>query len=709
MPLTQHLIKKAVPVIFVGMAFLFFSCGTTGNKGVLSVKTVKSSARYSNALADYEAGKYDRALEAFNRVLKKQPDHPDTRIIRYYRIFCLYHTGDYKNAISFAIEWLKDYPESPERYKMQRLTGDANRAIGLMSEACFWMTVSLKTARAAGVSGDYEGETSVAIKDIISMTSEADLNKIKKLDGITSFMAAINLRQAEIALDKKAFGLAKRLATLAVNSASEQNDTGLVTKGRELISRITEATEENNRVTKMVIGCLLPLKGDYALYGEELLNGIELGLDLFGAADTGISIELVIKNTNASPEDTTSAIDELVMKDKVIAIVGPLSQTASAAAAQKAMEHGVPIITFTQKPGITKGGEWVFRNYLTPEKEVDALVKKAIDMGMLRFGIFYPDTSYGKYLMNIFWDKVDELGGEITAVEPYKPGDTDFKDGIKKMAGLYYPRPRSVIEKLKAQGLAIANLNAGQEKTTASSTDQQAADALKAGDGTSETSLSEEAVTREPMDDTASVSEEVPPDDSVDAEIDTERPDTEQTDNMKPGAEAPDMERIEYHAKTDPIVDFDAVFIPDNSQNIALIAPQFPFYNVFNVPFLGTSLWLSDDLVSTTSEYLQGAIFPVGFYADNESVSVMDFVNLYKETYGKAPGILAATGFDTIKMMHGLFSENDINTRADFKNALLEYKNYSGVTGEISFDETGEVEKMPTLLTIHGKSYHILK
>ena len=182
-------------------------------------------------------------------------------------------------------------------------------------------------------------------------------------------------------------------------------------------------------------------------YGEELLNGIQLGLNLFNAVDTDVNIELVIKNTNASPEDTIAAIDELVMKDKVIAIIGPLSQAASAAAAQKAREHGVPVITFTQKPDITKGGEWVFRNYLTPEKEVDALVKKAIsDRGMLRFGIFYPDTSYGKYLMNIFWDKVDELGGEITAVEHYKPGDTDFAEGIRKMSGLYYPRPKSVIE-----------------------------------------------------------------------------------------------------------------------------------------------------------------------------------------------------------------------------------------------------------------------
>ncbi|NLD36919.1 MAG: ABC transporter substrate-binding protein [Desulfatiglans sp.] len=702
MHFTKFLIKKAVPVILSGMAFLFFSCGAM-HKGVLSEKRVRTAPGYSNALADYEAGRYGNALEAFNRILKNRPDHPDARIIRYYRIFSLYHTGDYKGVVYYAADWLKDYPESPERYKMQRLIGDANMAMGLMHEACFWMTVSIKTAKATGISGDYEGETVKVVNDIISMTSEADLNRIKKLDGISRFMPAINLRQAEIALARNAFVQAKRLATLAVNSASEQNDTVLVTKGRELLSRISETKEENIIATKKVIGCLLPLKGDYALYGEELLNGIELGLDIFGAGEAGAPIELVIKNTNASPEDTITAITELIQKEKVIAILGPLSQAASAAAAKKAQEHGVPIITFTQKPSIIKEGNCVFRNYLTPEKEVDALVTKAIgDMGMLRFGIFYPETSYGKYLMNLFWDRVDEMGGIITAVESYKPGDTDFAEGIKKMAGLYYPRPKSVIERLKAEMLALAGIVDAEVIPGQEYTPETHASA-------SGTALPHEGIGLEPMYDMEAATEEALVDDNPDAEIDTERPDIEQADNIKPGADASDMARIEYHATTDPIVDFDAVFIPDNSRNIALIAPQFPFYNVFNVPFLGTSLWLSGDLLKTTSEYIQGAVFPTGFYADNESTGIMDFVNQYRDIYGKEPGILAATGFDTIKMMSVLFTENDINTRSDFKQALIEYKNYSGVTGQISFDEDGEVEKMPTLLTIHGKGYHILK
>ncbi|NLA75619.1 MAG: ABC transporter substrate-binding protein, partial [Deltaproteobacteria bacterium] len=397
-------------------------------------------------------------------------------------------------------------------------------------------------------------------------------------------------------------------------------------------------------------------------------------------------------NTNTPQGGTVAAINELIQLEMVVAVIGPLSQSASTVAAKKAQEQGVPIITFSQRPDITKGSEWVFRNYLTPDKEVEALVKKAIgDMGMLRFGIFYPDSSYGSHLMTVFWDTVEEMGGEITASESYKPGDTDFSEGIKKLAGLYYPRPKSVVDALVAQrlrDLGFAGPETMETQGRAPDPEDQQADSAAVEDALGTMDIEVQG-----------------PDGIPDRIITSAR----RSQFINPDTGEPDMALIEHYARTDPIIDFDAVFIPDNSRNIALIAPQFPFYNVFNVPFLGTSLWLSDELVKTTSDYMQGAIFPVGFYADNESPGIMDFVSLYREAYGKEPGLLAATGFDTIKMIKGLLTENDILTRADFRDALLGYENYSGVTGQISFDEEGEVEKMPTLLTIHGKGYHILK
>ncbi len=686
------LITKAVLTLAVGMAFLFFSC-----QGSQMMKPGRVLTGYSGAVADYEAGRYDSALRSFNGILDAEPDHPEIQMIRYYQAFCYFYVGEYKESIDMATDWMKDYPDSPEQYKIQKLAGDASRASGNMYESCFWMTVSLKTARIAGVPGHIQDKISETITDVIGQSDEDELERIKQLDSMDLFLPSVYLRQSELAFENGAYREAKGFAKQAIQSAEESDQLVFVVKGREFITRINKKIDETSEIKRSAIGCLLPLKGPATLFGEELLKGIQLGMDIFNTTDSG-SLELVIKNTDFSSEETLKAIDELIFDEKVIAIIGPLSSSASVAAAKKAQEYGIPIITLAQEPpNITEEGDMVFRNFLTPSKQLEVLLNRAInEMGLSRFGIFYPETSYGKAFMNLFWDRVEEMGGEITAVESYKSGDTDFAEGIKKMIGLYYPRPESVFEMLKAKKIFDIT---GELPVDPENPGIQSVEGPSGIPGDETPSLSEGSLSPD-------ITEEVRGGEMMAADAEAVG---EESDGTLDPENPEDMAVIEEAAMTDPVVDFDAVFIPDNSQNIALIAPQFPFNNVFNVPFLGTSQWMSDELLSSTSDYLQGAMFPVGFYINNDSETVRDFVRLYRDAYGADPGMLAATGFDTIKLIKKLMQENEITTRSDFQQALVEHDTYDGVTGDISFDDQGEVEKTPLLLTVHGRRLHVLQ
>lgn len=468
------------------------------------------------------------------------------------------------------------------------------------------------------------------------------------------------------------------------------DDKDWESKGRLLLADINRNIELRGDVKRNAIGCLLPLKGSYALYGKELLKGIQLGMEIFQSRNDIESIELIIKNTNGTEEDTLSAINDLVNNEKVIAMVGPLASMPSAAAGKRAQSRGVPIITFTQRQGITEEGDMVFRNFLTPSKEVEVILKKAVnDMGMKRFGVFYPDTPYGNFFMNLFWDKVEEMGCEIAAVESYSPGDTDFTGGIKKMVGLYYPRPESITKMLEEEkwNEEIAELEEfGLEEIF-----------IMPGDAF----LLEMADIDCPVDFTF--------DEAVMAEYMNLPEEDEEPVEEVAAAEVEEPAAEEEEEELEPIDDFDAVFIPDNSENIALIAPQFPFNRVFNVPFLGTSLWMSDELIDTTADYLQGAVFPTGFYINQDSVEMKEFVRLYNESFGEDPGILAATGYETIRLIKHILSDIEIMTRYDFQKALVENDGYTGINGKVSFDEYGEVEKDPVLLTVYGRRLHTIK
>jgi branched-chain amino acid transport system substrate-binding protein len=657
--------SKAIPAIMAGIALLLFGCrpgAIVKERAPEDRPTVLNL--YEAAKKDFQAGQYEEALSAFKIILLEYPDYAGAPSVSYDMARAYYGMGDFHSAATEALKWLEAYPENNIRGDMLLLLGDSYKEMGDRAEAFRWLLNALGEPSIISQAGKQREEIGLLIIDLINQGTADDLMKMLKYGSESDYITDIYHRLARLSLKENRLDEAKDFAMLLVRASKEQQ---WVTIGRELLDDIYMAASKYEDIgsSSIKIGCILPLSGPYALYGREILNGIQLGMDIFKRSEDGQGLELIIRDTKGSIEDTVTGIEELVQKERVIAIMGPLASATATAAVKKAQELGVPIITFTQKEGITREGDMVFRNYLTPSKEIEAVVNKSIkEMGMRRFGIFYPDNTYGRFMMNLFWDKVEELGGQITAVESYKTDDTDFTDGIRKMVGLYYPMTESTIQKLKMMKM-IENEEEGL------------------GNHEREIDTAEDI---EPILDNEGEAIE---------DIDIDRYDAEHST------------RNEIEEGIEPIVDFDAVFIPDNYQQVALIAPQFPFNNVFNVPFLGTSLWLSDELLEMASRYIQGSIFPVGFFIDNDSEIIKAFVESYEDNFESVPTVLAANGYDTIRLIKDILDKNVIKTRTDFQKALSG-NTFRGVTGEISFDSQGEVQKEPFLLTVYGRGFHPL-
>ena len=81
---------------------------------------------------------------------------------------------------------------------------------------------------------------------------------------------------------------------------------------------------------------------------------------------------------------------------------------------------------------------------------------------------------------------------------------------------------------------------------------------------------------------------------------------------------------------------------------------------------------------------------------------MQQFLEAYRSGFDAEPGLLAATGFDTIRLLEQVFENYKILNRKDLQTSLGLIRDFQGVTGRISFDEQGEVEKTPFLLTISG-------
>ncbi len=195
-----------------------------------------------------------------------------------------------------------------------------------------------------------------------------------------------------------------------------------------------------DQVDPYAIGVILPLTGKNAAFGQKSLMGIQLAAGIFGdKKDSKPPVKLAVMDSQSDPEVARMAVAKLVTEDHVMAIIGPLGNDEGATTASQCMMSGVPNISLSQKDDLDGLGQYVFRMAMSNRNQIRRLVDYAMDkLSMNRFGIIYPQDRYGQELTKYFWDEVIKKGGEITAVESYETGQTDFREQVRKLLGIYY-------------------------------------------------------------------------------------------------------------------------------------------------------------------------------------------------------------------------------------------------------------------------------
>ncbi len=413
------------------------------------------------------------------------------------------------------------------------------------------------------------------------------------------------------------------------------------------------------------IGCLLPLSGPYKTYGYKALQGIELALYAHHRVNKEKPIHLIVKDTASNPFQAVQAVRELD-EANVSAIIGPI--ISAEPAAMEAQSRGIPIILFTQKDNIAQIGEFVFRNFITPRMQIEPLAVYTVkNMGLKRFAILYPDENYGNTYMNLFWDEVLSLGGAVVGVESYDPMDTDFAKPIKKLVGLYYQVPK----KLQIDFAFTPEEDGSRDPMARTTTDMLAF-------LPDETKYIPELFFwgfPQPLGPLA-------------------------------GDDARGRKRDD---ELEPIVDFDALFIPDAAKKAGLITPQLAYFDIEDVVLIGTNLWHSPQLISMSQDYIQGAVLTDGFFAESKEPEVRVFLKDFQNTFDEKPGFIEAVAYDSTKILLQALVNPRIRFKSHLKDELLNLVDFPGVTGSTSFDYKGDAIRGPYILQVKGRSFESLQ
>ena len=149
-----------------------------------------------------------------------------------------------------------------------------------------------------------------------------------------------------------------------------------------------------------------------------------------------------------------------------------------------------------------------------------------------------------------------------------------------------------------------------------------------------------------------------------------------------------------------PIVDFDAIFIPDAARTVRLIEVvkrTTKNEQLRTVQLLGTSLWDSPDLVderSGVARYVQCSIFVDVFFANSERPATKKFVDDFGSAYKRAPGFLEAHAFDAAGILKRTIEERRPQSRDELRAMFAGMgKPFEGASGDTVFGRDREAQK----------------
>jgi branched-chain amino acid transport system substrate-binding protein len=188
------------------------------------------------------------------------------------------------------------------------------------------------------------------------------------------------------------------------------------------------------------IGAALPLSGALDLYGQEGQHGFGYAEEVLGGEILGQEYEIIVEDTQTEPGAGVEAVESLVERENVDAMVG-LSSSAvvSSVAPYLRNEAQLPFIVLQgSSPTIREDSEncsqfWFFPwtssrqqgiahtrfiDETLPEEEPD------IDNSSVHF--IYFDYQAGQEALQYFTEEYESVGGEVTETTATPPGESDF-------------------------------------------------------------------------------------------------------------------------------------------------------------------------------------------------------------------------------------------------------------------------------------------
>jgi branched-chain amino acid transport system substrate-binding protein len=182
------------------------------------------------------------------------------------------------------------------------------------------------------------------------------------------------------------------------------------------------------------IGLIVPLTGGQASTGKQIDNAIKLYMQQNGATVAGKTIEVIVKDDGAVPDNSKRLAQELIVNDKVNFLAGFGVTPAALAVAPLATQAKVPqIIMAAGTSIITERSPYIVRTSFTLAQSSEIIGEWAAKNGIKKVAVLVSDYAPGADALNFFSQKFKAGGGQIVEEVKVPLVNPDFAPFLQRM------------------------------------------------------------------------------------------------------------------------------------------------------------------------------------------------------------------------------------------------------------------------------------
>lgn len=188
------------------------------------------------------------------------------------------------------------------------------------------------------------------------------------------------------------------------------------------------------------VGEFASLTGKEANFGNSSHEGTQLAIEEINQKGglLGKKVELLTEDDQTKAGEPANAVNKLISKDGVVAILGEVASSRSLEAAPICQQSKIPMISpSSTNPAVTQVGDYIFRVCFTDTFQGAALANFATSTLKAKRVAILTDvkSDYSKGLAKSFKEKFASNGGKVTVELDFNGGDKDFKSQLTTIKG----------------------------------------------------------------------------------------------------------------------------------------------------------------------------------------------------------------------------------------------------------------------------------